>query len=251
MEKPGVTSKSFRLPLPSKKWLIGGGVIAAVVLALSQCGGGNEGQQQGAVPEANTPPADPNKTYFQIIHDAPLSSADSPDAPDYKTNAPILGAGSCVESLNKEGDRTNQVRAVDAEGKETTGYVFQGHIGDKNLDPKIAGFTCKATFVVATAQTEATAAEPKIPTYIAAEDLNLRDGSMATEIWGTIAKGSCISFAGSRDNGLIQIGHVERGQNPQDMGYKWVIESKLQPSEIPVDKCFASLKQNPAPALDF
>lgn len=251
MTKPGVTSKSFKLPLPSKKWLIGGGILTAVALALTQCGG-DDGQQQGAVPESNIPTADPNKTYFQIIHDATLSNADSPDAADYKTNAPILGAGSCVESLNKEGDRTYQVRAVDAEGNAKEGYVFMGHIGDKNLDPGIAGFTCKAHFVPATINTEAAAAaEQGIPTYTATETMNLRDGSTATEIWGTLAKDTCVTFAGSREDGLIQVGLLAPGQKPEDMQYKWVIENKLVESNIPADRCFAGVTQNPPRALDF
>lgn len=243
MAKPGITSKLSNFRLPSKKWLIGGGIVGAALLALTQCDGEDNKGQKASEAAA---PADPSKTYYQIIHEATLSDKDSPDKAGYDDNDPSLAAGSCVEGLFSggkqiEGDRTYRVRASDAEGNVKEGYVFLGHVGDQNLDPKVQGFTCTATFIAAT--TTVKTPEPKIPTYVAGETMNLRDGSGATEIWGTLAKDSCVTFAGSREGGLIQIGHLAKGQKPEDMGYKWVVESQLQSSAIPADKCFATITQ--------
>lgn len=244
MAKPGITSKLSNLRLPSKKWLVGGGIIAAGLLALTQCG--DDGEQNASSGSEAATPVDTSKTYYQIINDATLSDQDSPDKTGYDDNDLVMARGSCVEGVFSggtqiEGDRTYRVRATDAEGNVKEGYVFLGHVGDKALDPTRADFTCKTQFVTATATPQSSA--PVVPTYVAGETLRLRDGSKATEIWGTLATGSCVTFAGGRDGDLIQIGHLAQGENPQDMQYKWVVEAHLQTSTIPADRCYARVTQ--------
>ena len=235
MTKPGIGSSSkLRLPW---KWIAGAGVVGAGLLALSQCDG-NDGQQS----TAEITPVDKDTPYYQIIKDTRMRA--NPDS-GYIRNLWIK-QGSCVQGIvedgkQKEGGGKYLIRAESNDGTVKEGYISAGNIGMQNLDPSKEGFTCKAQFAE-----KSNVNSPVLvaaPTYVAGETVNLRDGgSMEAPIWGTLAKGSCVTDAGSHAaDDLMMVGIATANSAPNPVNYLWVKKNQMQTSTIPAERCVATV----------
>lgn len=240
MSTPGIQSKKG---FPFIKAGLAAGAAALGIFALSQMGD-HDGEQQSEKTELKASfPFDPEKPHYVTAVDSQirLNTAGEP------VRNVWLKAGSCIEAVvDSSGKPVTENLHVkvkmdwDSGNAPREAFIHMGNVGELPKEAVTQGFVCKAMFMEKASGDTAAPVMPAPLTMVATETINLRSKpDREAEIWGVLAKDSCVIFTGDEQGGMKQVGIARNGGETADE-FKWVVADQVQSAPQSAASCRAN-----------